>query len=130
MKCGREGNDTPLQYSRLENPMDGEAWWAAVHGVAKSRTRLRRLSSSSSSSSEMRLAKTQARSEGKRTGPICPCSSQQSMFHCEVREKPSHWWPALYTDCGLLNHGASQTLQSVCKRSSLGAATQWCKGRI
>ena len=33
-----EGNDTPLQYSCLENPMDGEAWWAAVHGVAKSRT--------------------------------------------------------------------------------------------
>ena len=36
----REGNDTPLQYSCLENPMDGGAWQAAVHGVAKSRTRL------------------------------------------------------------------------------------------
>ena len=35
-----EGNGTPLQYSCLENPMDGEAWWAAVHGVAKSRARL------------------------------------------------------------------------------------------
>ena len=34
------GNGTPLQYSRLENPMDGGAWWAAVHGVAKSRTGL------------------------------------------------------------------------------------------
>ena len=34
-----EGDGTPLQYSRLENPMDGRAWWAAVHGVAKSRTR-------------------------------------------------------------------------------------------
>ena len=33
-----EGNGTPLQYSCLENPMDGEAWWAAVHGVAKIRT--------------------------------------------------------------------------------------------
>ena len=33
-----EGNGTPLQYSCLENPMDGGAWWAAVHGVAKSRT--------------------------------------------------------------------------------------------
>ena len=31
---------TPLQYSCLENPMDGGAWWAAVHGIAKSRTRL------------------------------------------------------------------------------------------
>ena len=36
----REGNGTPLQYSCLENPMDGGAWWAAVHGVAKSGTRL------------------------------------------------------------------------------------------
>ena len=35
-----EGNGNPLQYSCLENSMDGEAWWAAVHGVAKSRTRL------------------------------------------------------------------------------------------
>ena len=31
-----EGNGTPLQYSCLENPMDGEAWWAAVYGVAES----------------------------------------------------------------------------------------------
>ena len=36
----REGNGTPLQYSCLENPMDGGAWWAAVHEVAQSRTRL------------------------------------------------------------------------------------------
>ena len=35
-----EGNGNPLQYSCLENPMDREAWWATVHGVAKSRTRL------------------------------------------------------------------------------------------
>ena len=35
-----EGNGTPLHYSCLENPMGGGAWWAAVHGVARSRTRL------------------------------------------------------------------------------------------
>ena len=35
-----EGNGNPLQYSCLENPMDGRAWWATVHGVAKSQTRL------------------------------------------------------------------------------------------
>ena len=35
-----EGNGTPLQHSCLENPMDGGAWWAAVHGVAKTRIRL------------------------------------------------------------------------------------------
>ena len=44
---GGEGNGTPLQYSCLENPMDGGAWWAAIYGVAQSRTRLKRLSSSS-----------------------------------------------------------------------------------
>ena len=37
---GGEGNDTPLQYSCLENPMDGGAWWATVRGVAESQTRL------------------------------------------------------------------------------------------
>ena len=35
-----EGNGTPLRYSCLENPMDGGAWWAAVHGVAEGQTRL------------------------------------------------------------------------------------------
>ena len=35
-----EGNGNPLQYSCLENPMDRGAWWATVHGVVKSRTRL------------------------------------------------------------------------------------------
>ena len=35
-----EGNGTPMQYSCLENPMDRGAWWAAVHGVSKSRTLL------------------------------------------------------------------------------------------
>ena len=44
-----EGNGTPLQYSCLENPMEGGAWWTAVYGVAQSWTRLKRLSSSSSS---------------------------------------------------------------------------------
>ena len=43
-----EGDGIPLQYSCLENPMDGGAWWAAVYGVAQSQTRLKRLSSSSS----------------------------------------------------------------------------------
>ena len=40
-RCPGEGNGNWLQYSCLENPMDREVWWAAVHGVAKSRTRLR-----------------------------------------------------------------------------------------
>ena len=40
LKPWGESNDTPLQYSYLENPMDGGAWWAVVHGVTKSQTRL------------------------------------------------------------------------------------------
>ena len=43
-----EGNGNPLQCSCLENPRDGGAWWAAVYGVAQSRTRLKRLSSNTS----------------------------------------------------------------------------------
>ena len=44
--CIGEGNGNPGQCSCLENPRDGGAWWAAVYGVAQSRTRLKRLSSS------------------------------------------------------------------------------------
>ena len=48
LSCIGEGNGNPLQCSCLENPRDGGAWWAAVYGVAQSRTRLKRFSSSSS----------------------------------------------------------------------------------
>ena len=47
LSCIGEGNGNPLQRSCLESPRDGGAWWAAVYGVAQSRTRLKRLSSSS-----------------------------------------------------------------------------------
>ena len=40
LNANYEGNGTPLQYSFLESPMDGGAWWASVHGVARSQTRL------------------------------------------------------------------------------------------
>ena len=48
LSCIGEGNGNPLQCSYLENPRDRGAWWAAISGVAQSRTRLKRLSSSSS----------------------------------------------------------------------------------
>ena len=51
LSCIGEGNGNPLQCSCLENPRDRGDWWAAVYGVAQSRTQLKRLSSSSSSSS-------------------------------------------------------------------------------
>ena len=49
LSCIGKGNGNPLQCSCLENPKDGGAWWAAIYGVARSRTRLKWLSSSSSS---------------------------------------------------------------------------------
>ena len=48
LSCIGEGNGNPLQYSCLENPSDGGAWWAAVYGVTQSWTQLKWLSSSSS----------------------------------------------------------------------------------
>ena len=53
-----EGNGNPLQYSCLENPRDAGAWWAAVYGVAQSRTRLKWLSSSSNSLEKSIVAMT------------------------------------------------------------------------
>ena len=49
LSCTGEGNGNPLQCSCLKSPRDGVAWWAAICGVAQSRTRLRCLSSSGSS---------------------------------------------------------------------------------
>ena len=60
VKC-LPNNGNPLQYSCLENPMDGVAWWAAVHGVAKSQTRLKRFCSSSTHTSKVMLNILQAR---------------------------------------------------------------------
>ena len=53
LSCPGEGNGNPLQCSCLENPRDGGTWWAAVYGVAQSRTWLKRLSSSSSYSEDV-----------------------------------------------------------------------------
>ena len=50
--CIGKGNGNPLQYSCLENPADRGAWWAAIYGVAQSRTRLKQLSSSNKATRE------------------------------------------------------------------------------
>ena len=54
-----EGNGNPLQYSRLENPMDEGAWWATVHGVTKSQTRLSNFTHSLIINEKLRFDKTQ-----------------------------------------------------------------------
>ena len=75
-----EGNGNPLQCSCLENPRDGEAWWAAIYGVAHSRTRLKQLSSSSSSLSSHGLWPNIYQDScvlGKESYPI----SQESLNH-------------------------------------------------
>ena len=59
LSCTGEGNGNPLQCSCLENPRDGGAWWAAVYEVARSQTRLKRLSSSSSSSRDLMNVETE-----------------------------------------------------------------------
>ena len=63
LSCIGEGNGNPLQCSCLENPRDEGAWWAAVYGVAQTRTRRKRLSSSSSSMITMNPSNTTFPSE-------------------------------------------------------------------
>ena len=76
---GREGNGTPLQYSCLKNPMGRGAWWAAVHGVAKSRARL---SNFTFTFHFHALEK-----------------EMETHFHCSCLENPrdgGDWWAAVY----------------------------------
>ena len=77
LSCIGEGNGNPLQCSCLENPRDEGAWWAAVYGVAWSRTRLKWLSSSSSSSLWV-----DERSQGNRwSSDIIPSTCQMLRCH-------------------------------------------------
>ena len=60
LSCIGEGNGNPLQCSCLENLRDGAAWWAAIYGVAQSRTRLKRLSNSRQKANKKILALNEA----------------------------------------------------------------------
>ena len=89
LSCIGEGNGNPLQCSCLENPRDSGAWWAAVYGVAQSRTRLKRLSSSSSSSSNREA--------------VCPGRARNLpyVFSCTSLYLAVHLYPSSYH---LLSH--------------------------
>ena len=71
LSCIGEGNGTPLQYSCLENPRDGGAWWAAVYGVAQSRTRLKRLSSSGGGGGYSNRSSSGSSSSNNRSSKSC-----------------------------------------------------------
>ena len=77
--CGGEGNGTPLQYSCLGNPMDGGAWWAAVHAVANSLTGL------SDFTFTFQLSYTR---EGNGNPLQCSC--------LENPREGGAWWAAVY----------------------------------
>ena len=73
-----EGNGTPFQYSCLENPMDGGAWWAAVRGVARSQTRL----------SDFTIFSLSCIGEGNGNPLQCSC--------LESPRDRGAWWAAVY----------------------------------
>ena len=73
LSCIGEGNGNPLQCSCLESPRDGGAWWAAVYGIAQSRTWLKQLSNSSSSSKMVWLPKWLSGKES-----TCQCRRHRS----------------------------------------------------
>ena len=106
LSCIGEGNGNPLLCSCLENPRDGGAWWAAVSGVAQSRTRLKRLSSSSSSRSYFKNSRVFWFYRIKKENAYCSIinSVQSAFLHCSldpitliysVVSADSWWLPSL-----------------------------------
>ena len=97
LSCIGGGNGKPLQCSCLENPMDREAWWAAVYGVTQSRTRLKRLSSSSSSSKILWMWLFSFQNILKMTLyiHIIQFSSVQSLSHVWLCDPMNHSTPGL-----------------------------------
>ena len=92
-----EGNGTPLQYSCLENPMDGGAWWAAIHGIAKSRKQLHFHFSLS-----------------------CIGEGNGNPLQCSCLENPRDggaWWAAVY--------GVAQSRTQLKQLSSSSSSSMW-----
>ena len=79
LSCIGEGNGNPLQCSCLENPMDGGGWWAAVYGIAQSRTRLKWLSSSNNGLSAL-LYRWNFLTEVSQGGPLVVDRHSQGPF--------------------------------------------------
>jgi len=113
MYLAAQGNGNPLQCSCVENPRDGEAWWAAVYGVAQSQTRLKRLSSSSSTGPQFAACRLFSCGMWNLVSwpgiePVPPCiGSPQSLIHWTTREVPGHifsFFLRIYMGVELLGH--------------------------
>ena len=120
LSCIGEGNGNPLQCSCLENPRDGGAWWAAVSGVAQSRTRLKQLSSNRSSRD---LRSHMPHSQGKSlktffTKTATPGWSKGNLFTLTDLIYIYFQGPTLYQRCSYLLLPFPQwvTLSPGCKR--------------
>ena len=95
LSCIGEGNGNPLQCSCLENPRDGEVWWAAVYGVSQSQTRLKRLSSSSSSSISQTCLTSWALAYNIPWNILSSASNIESLFRCPLLRLLTSsitWW--------------------------------------
>ena len=97
LSCIGEGNGNPLQCSCMENPREGGAWWAAVYGVAQSRTRLKRLSSSRIAS----IIQSRASKQIKdiliclELIPLCTTTYKSTKFLPRQEVNSSHFFHAL-----------------------------------
>ena len=91
LSCIGKGNGNPLQCSCLENPRDGGAWWAAVYGVAQSRTQLKRLSSSKESALQLSLVSSHLQSYSWGSQNTKPAAAFSRALWCH----PYPWPPPL-----------------------------------
>ena len=121
-----EGNGTPLQYSCLENPRDGGAWWAAVYGVAQSRTRLKRLSSSSSSRHLPPNCLPQLPRDSPAETPVCSPPKWASPAHSVLT--PHCWLLCTSPSSGLVLL-VSLALEAECPPSDQWKSTGLIQGR-
>ena len=94
LSCTGEGNGNPLQCSCLENPRDEGAWWAAVYGVAQSRTRLKRLSSSSILLNDCKISYQCSQDIYTILTPIA--QRKQRILDCTLHFLPFYFWIDLY----------------------------------
>ena len=105
-----EGKGNPLQCSCLENPRDSGAWWAAIYGVAQSRTRLKRLSSSSSrGQGSLACCSPWGHKELDTTQQLNIDNNNQDHLHYQLRQPSNLVFP-----------GVSDSEESACNAGDLG----------